>query len=227
MKTTPSIFTFTAQSVRVVVIDDAPWFVGKDVCEALSISNHNDALGRLDDDERQGVGITDPLGNEQITTAINESGLYSLILTSRKPEAKKFKKWVTSEVLPAIRKTGRYIAPQAEYTGPVEKYVDLTSHADFRYAAQQMERQSWFGASASHAFWSQMRKIGGCRATNFPESQIPMAFAELKRLEERAAVAFRIKCDFDKSAIKWVFGTDAQILAEPNLPGVGEQLRLT
>jgi hypothetical protein len=71
-----------------------------------------------------------------------------------------------------------------------------------------------------------MRKVGGCRATNFPESQIPMAFAELKRLEERAAAAFLIKCNFDKSAIKWVFGTDAQIIAEPLLPNYSEQMRL-
>lgn len=99
---------FEGHRVRVVMIDGEPWFVGKDVCETLGIANHNDALGRLDDDERQGVGITDPLGNRQTATAINESGLYSLILTSRKPEAKKFKKWVTSEVLPEIRKTGSF-----------------------------------------------------------------------------------------------------------------------
>ncbi|MGB4948897.1 MAG: Bro-N domain-containing protein [Candidatus Competibacter denitrificans] len=105
-------FNFVTSSVRIVMIDDAPWFVGKDVCEALSIANHNDALGRLDDDERRGVAITDPLGIEQTAVAINESGLYSLILTSRKPEAKKFKKWVTSEVLPALRKTGRYEIPR-------------------------------------------------------------------------------------------------------------------
>jgi prophage antirepressor-like protein len=197
----PAVFTFTTQAVRVVMIDDAPWFVATDVSDALGYPSAPQMTRNLDDDEK-GMQIVHTLGGDQELSVISESGLYAAILKSRKPEAKKFKKWVTSEVLPAIRKTGRYVAPEAEYTGPVEKYVDLTTHADFRYAAQQMERQSWFGASASHAFWAQMRKVGGCRATNFPESQIPMAFAELKRLEERAAAAFLIKCNFDKSAIK-------------------------
>ena len=101
-------FNFVAQSVRVVMRGDEPWFVAADVCEALTIANHRDAVAKLDEDEKDGVGITDAIGREQETTVINESGLYSLILPSRKPEAKKFKKWVTSEILPALRKTGHY-----------------------------------------------------------------------------------------------------------------------
>ena len=100
--------------VRNVVIKGEPWFMGKDVCQVLGIANHRDALGRLDDVERCGVGITDPLGRQQEATFINESGLYSLIMQSRKPEAKAFKKWVTSEVLPSIRKYGYYISPTAQ-----------------------------------------------------------------------------------------------------------------
>ncbi|HAS85382.1 MAG TPA: hypothetical protein DCS31_01075 [Candidatus Competibacteraceae bacterium] len=105
-------FNFVAQSVRVVMRGDEPWFVAADVCEALTIANHRDAVAKLDEDEKDGVGITDAIGREQETTVINESGLYSLILTSRKPEAKKFKKWVTSEILPALRKTGHYEIPR-------------------------------------------------------------------------------------------------------------------
>jgi len=102
-------FGFESFAIRVIPDDSGnPWFVAADVCEALTIGNHRDAVSRLDDDEKDGVGITDAIGREQETTIINESGLYSLILTSRKPEAKRFKKWVTSEVLPTIRKTGRY-----------------------------------------------------------------------------------------------------------------------
>jgi prophage antirepressor-like protein len=114
-------FNFVAQSVRVVVIDGNPWFVAADVCAALTIANARDAVAKLDEDERKSlknnsVGNTDGLINQQLNAEqeinlINESGLYSLILTSRKPEAKKFKKWVTAEVLPAIRKTGRYETP--------------------------------------------------------------------------------------------------------------------
>lgn len=100
-------FCFEAREVRTLLIDDQPWFVATDVCQALAVRNNRDALSRLDDDEK-GVATTDTLGGTQAVGIINESGLYSLILTSRKAEAKRFKKWVTAEVLPAIRKHGRY-----------------------------------------------------------------------------------------------------------------------
>jgi len=94
--------------IRTIQKDGEVWFVANDVCSALSISNPYDAIGRLDEDEKSALGITDPHGREQITNIINEAGLYSLILTSRKPEAKQFKRWITHEVIPAIRKTGFY-----------------------------------------------------------------------------------------------------------------------
>lgn len=105
------VFTFNPsnQTIRSEVINQQPFFIAKDVCDALSISNNRDALKKLDEDEK-GVVITDTLGGKQKLTAVNESGLYSLIFQSRKPEAKVFRKWVTSEVLPAIRKTGTYTA---------------------------------------------------------------------------------------------------------------------
>lgn len=105
-----SVFKFDSAEVRTAVIDGQPWFVAADVCEALAVGNVSMAVSRLDDDEK-GVSSVDTLGGRQDAAVINESGLYSLILTSRKPEAKRFKKWVTSEVLPAIRKTGTYTAP--------------------------------------------------------------------------------------------------------------------
>lgn len=104
----PIVYAFSSTDLRVIIINDEPWFVAKDVCNALSIANAKDAVRGLDDDEKDGVGITDPIGRKQTTTVINESGLYALIFKSRKPEAKKFKRWVTHEVLPAIRKTGSY-----------------------------------------------------------------------------------------------------------------------
>lgn len=99
---------FADQPVRSIERGGEPWFVGLDVCRVLKIANSRDALSRLDDYERDDVGITDAIGREQATIMINESGLYSLILRSRTPAAKAFKRWVTTEVLPAIRKTGRY-----------------------------------------------------------------------------------------------------------------------
>lgn len=97
--------------VRTMNKDGEPWFVAVDVCKALEISNNRMAINRLDDDEK-GVSLTDTLGGKQDMTIINESGLYSLVLGSRKPEAKKFKRWITHEVIPSIRKTGGYIAGQ-------------------------------------------------------------------------------------------------------------------
>lgn len=100
-------FQFESSSVRTTIRDGDPWWVAPDVCGALGINNSRQAVSRLDDDEK-GVISSDTLGGNQELTIVNESGLYNLIFRSRKPEAKRFRKWVTSEVLPAIRKTGRY-----------------------------------------------------------------------------------------------------------------------
>lgn len=97
-------------NVRVVEREEEPWFVAMDVCKALEIRNGRDACGRLDEDEK-GVVTADTLGGPQTLTIINEPGLYSLVLTSRKPEAKEFKRWIVHEVIPSIRKHGAYITP--------------------------------------------------------------------------------------------------------------------
>lgn len=104
-------FNFKNQSVRVVMIGNGPFWVAKDVCDVLGLDNVSMALDRLDDDEK-GVSIVDTLGGPQKMSIINESGLYSLILASRKPEAKEFKRWVTQEVLPSIHRTGSYSTDQ-------------------------------------------------------------------------------------------------------------------
>jgi len=95
-------------SLRSISIKENPWFIAKDVCAVLDVGNVGQAVSRLDDDEK-GVTTVFTLGGPQDVSIINESGLYSLILKSRKPQAKAFKKWVTSVVLPAIRKDGGYI----------------------------------------------------------------------------------------------------------------------
>ncbi len=100
-------FSATKQEVRSFLINNEPFFVAKDVCNVLGISKYRDALSRLDDDERGSVKL-DTLGGKQKTSIISESGLYALIMRSNKPEAKAFRKWVTSEVLPAIRKKGYF-----------------------------------------------------------------------------------------------------------------------
>lgn len=111
----PTSFAFDGHPVRVVVREGEPWFVLTDVCKVLQHSNPSVAAARLDDDEK-GVATVYTLGGDQQVTVINESGLYSLVLTSRKAEAKAFKRWVTHEVLPAIRKTGGYMVAPPEET---------------------------------------------------------------------------------------------------------------
>lgn len=116
MTTALQAFAFDSHAVRVVMKDDAPWFVAKDVCACLGITNHRNATGKLDADEKDGVQMMDAIGREQQTTVINESGLYAIILRSdgamtAGTPAHTFRKWVTAQVLPAIRKTGAYAAP--------------------------------------------------------------------------------------------------------------------
>lgn len=106
-------FEFEGFGVRAIDKDGEPWFVAKDVCDVLGIVNSRDAVGRLDEDERNTVAITDGIhrGNPNVNI-VSESGLYSLVLVSRKPEAHIFKKWITKEVIPSIRKTGSYSTPK-------------------------------------------------------------------------------------------------------------------
>ena len=101
--------------IRTVQQGEDILFVAADVCRALEIKNARDAINRLDDDEK-GVVLTDTLGGKQKVNAVNEYGLYNLVLSSRKPEAKAFKRWITHEVLPSIRKTGSYSKPTKQPT---------------------------------------------------------------------------------------------------------------
>nr|DAN47504.1 MAG TPA: repressor domain protein [Bacteriophage sp.] len=110
-----STFNFENQSIRALVINNEPWFIAKDVCDTLKISNVSDALLKLDDDEKATIGLTDSQAGKgaQSISIISESGMYTLILRCRDAVKKgsvphRFRKWVTAEVLPAIRKTGKY-----------------------------------------------------------------------------------------------------------------------
>jgi prophage antirepressor-like protein len=114
-----NLFDYNGHEVR-ISFDKAgdPWWVAVDVCNALGIKNSRDALNRLDIDEKNTVGISDGIRGNPNINVINEPGLYSLILRSNKPEAKKFKRWVVHEVLPTIRKTGGYSDKPAKETPP-------------------------------------------------------------------------------------------------------------
>lgn len=103
------LFNFENHEVRSLLINSEPWFVGKDVADVLGYKNQNDALSKhVDGEDKDTIAIRDSIGRNRNTPIINESGLYCLVLSSKLPSAKKFKRWVTSEVLPALRKTGQY-----------------------------------------------------------------------------------------------------------------------
>ncbi|WP_304430171.1 BRO-N domain-containing protein [Faecalibaculum rodentium] len=117
------VFAYGEQQVRTVLVDDAPWWVLADVCKALGLTTSSRVAERLDEDEKMTLnlaqGHSGQRGGAQRLIVVNESGLYAVILRSDKPEAKKFKRWVTHEVLPSIRQTGAYAAPASAPVDPV------------------------------------------------------------------------------------------------------------
>ena len=116
-----TIFKYETKKVRTVMKDGEPWFVLKDVCVVLGITNPTVVSNRLEEDEVTKYNLGGLSGDSNI---INESGLYSVILLSRKPEAKRFKKWITSEVLPEIRKTGSYLRTPRTYIKALEALIE-------------------------------------------------------------------------------------------------------
>ena len=105
-------FIYNNNTVRTIEKNGEPWFVLKDVCEILGLGTPARVVERLEKDEVSLTHITDSIGRKQETTVVNESGLYNVIIRSDKPEAKPFRKWITAEVLPTIRKTGAYMTPE-------------------------------------------------------------------------------------------------------------------
>ena len=133
--------------IRTTVKDGAPLFVAADVCRALEISKYRDAVSRLDEDERGSFEVDTPGGTQKMT-AVTESGLYSLVLGSRKPEAKAFKRWITHDVLPTIRQTGGYVSDEQQFVNTYLPFADANTKALFgqtlaqlRAANEQLEQQ--------------------------------------------------------------------------------------
>lgn len=131
------IFIYSGEQLRTVQRDDGLWWVLRDVCRVLNIGNVTDTKKRLDPDEVDLTDLIDGMGRVQSTTIINEPGLYSVILRSDKPEAKQFKRWVTHDVLPSIRKTGAYGIPPEQ----VARITALQKRLDeWRSLTDEMER---------------------------------------------------------------------------------------
>ena len=131
--------------LHVAIVRGEVWFIAKNVCDALDISNVSQALSRLDDDEK-GIISNDTLGGSQKMLTVNEAGLYALALSSKKPEAKNFKRWVTHEVIPSIRKHGVYATPET-----AEKLMDDPDFMIATFAALKDERERRMELEAENA----------------------------------------------------------------------------
>lgn len=146
----PQIFNFEDQQVRTVLINNDPYFVGKDAADVLGYTNSRDALNKHVDDEDKGVAKCDTLGGMQTLTVINESGLYSLIFGSKLRSAKRFKHWVTSEVLPKIRKTGGYTNVPASFSEALRLAADMEEEkAQLKLENEEMKPKALFADSVS------------------------------------------------------------------------------
>ncbi|MEU8199554.1 phage antirepressor [Microbispora amethystogenes] len=146
-------FPETGQQVRAFEIDGSPWFVAADVCAVLGIGNPSQAVSYLDEDERTTTLITSEGGQQRTVNIINEPGLYSLILRSRKPEAKAFKRWITHEVLPEIRKTGSYAGREITRKELAYMVIEAEERAELEAArADRAERRANELEPAAHAW---------------------------------------------------------------------------
>lgn len=149
-------FGFEDQLVRVLDQEGAPWFVAQDICACLEIANSRDAVGGLDDDEK-GVANADTLGGPQSVSIVSESGLYALIFKSRKPAAVRFRKWVTSEVLPTLRRTGQF-AVAANDTAEEPMALDQPDEIERMKVKLALIREARqvYGRRTARAMWEQI-----------------------------------------------------------------------
>jgi len=151
------VFRFEAASdVRTVVINGEPWFVAKDVCDVIGIAKHRDAVAQVEEDERAST-VVDTLGGAQQMTCVNESGLYALMLISRSPKAKAFRRWVTRDVLPQIRQTGTY---GVQHALPATFADALRQLADETEAREQAEQALAIAEPKAQAFDDLMNADG-------------------------------------------------------------------
>lgn len=163
-----SIFNYKQKEVRTVQVDGEPWFVAKDVCDVLELENVSRAVAGLDEDELTLLKVRAG-GQAREVNAVNEPGLYSLIMRSRKPEAKAFKRWITHEVLPTIRKTGSYAAPQQPSPSIKTAHGLLEVDKAFR-AALRMAKAIGLDANAAIISANQLaRKVTGSDALQLLE----------------------------------------------------------
>ncbi|EAR6352916.1 hypothetical protein EUZ27_14050 [Salmonella enterica] len=185
MNNSVSHYYFEGISVRTVIIDGCIWFIAKDVCNALQIAHTGSAIRSLDDDER-GVHLTHTLSGSQQMSIINESGLYTLILRCRdavKPGTvpHRFRKWVTNEVLPTIRKTGRYEHPVA--TTRNAEPLTSSDMQNLNHLVVLMTRQFARTGSWRLGVWHALRRATGVPSPEeFTVDDLPALTQECRRI---------------------------------------------
>ncbi|ENF2674097.1 Bro-N domain-containing protein [Escherichia coli] len=218
-----AVFSFQEEhQVRVVMIDSDPWFVAADVCNAIGIINHRDAVGKLDEDEK-GVGLTDTLGGKQGVTIINESGLYTLILRCRDAvkqgtTAWRFRKWVTNEVLPSIRKNGEYVYIEPEPMRAVEP-LNWRQKAYLRGLINDIAqsfrcRNAWISG-----IWLALRRA--CRNPSpnpITVDDLPAIAAELRRILTAAESALRNMRTYERELLRDVVRGGRRSMSCGDLP---------
>lgn len=178
-------FGFGEQLVRAVDRSGVAWFVGNDVCAALELLNPRQAMAKLEDDERDCVQIVDAIGRERETTIISESGVYALVFTSRKAAAKEFRRWVTGEVLPALRRRGEYrLASSIEDEPAPSPALSMTMETPDQFEALRMKLRTVeaarmaFGAVGARRAW----RMAGLPDLSDPEAVAPPALAVIAAL---------------------------------------------
>ncbi|MBC69732.1 MULTISPECIES: Bro-N domain-containing protein [Acinetobacter] len=197
-----SNFTFhNDYNVRIIDINGEFWFVATDVANALDYRDAGNMVRNLDDDERGTHNMSTPSGDQNLSI-INESGLYSAILKSRKPEAKKFKKWVTSEVLPAIRKTGKYEAPK-----PIEKrdYINNSDMLNIKRLIWACTHHISHGEAFKFGIWHSLRKVTGVPSpAKFEVQHLPILAQEFQRILNIVEPYFEARRECELALIKRV-----------------------
>jgi len=133
-------YNFGNTPVRIVMRDGEPWMVVNDICAALDIINTRNVVSRLDEDDVRQADVIDSMGRTQRTTIVNESGMYEIVLRSDKPGARTFRKWITSEVLPSIRKTGAYISAPKDDLDMMEDNIRALRAQRARIAAVEVRQ---------------------------------------------------------------------------------------
>ena len=235
------LFKFEGKEVRTLKIDGEPWFVGKDLTDILGYSNSRKALKDHVDKEDQQILTSRNVTLENIPnrglTGVNESGMFSLVLSSQLPTAKKFKRWVTSEVLPAIRKTGSYQLPQTP-EGQIRLLLESNVHMDERITNAEedialLKNKSEIDSTQRFQLQKARNKraieVCGGKDSNFYKTRSRKVFTELahdfKEYFEIPRYDALRKEDFDK-AIEFVDGWYPSVLLKREIDEVNAQTNL-